>query len=64
MEVESIQTENEIAILNKESELKANGYSLVSETSKLKPFQYIKRSSSSLENPLGGTKLFYISWHK
>jgi len=62
-ETRSIQTDNETVVLNKETELKEKGYSQVSEKNNLKPFEYIKRISSSSEDKFSENTIFYISWH-
>jgi len=63
MESKAIYNPNETIILNKETELKAKGFFQVSESNKLKPFEYIKGVSASSEKTFGGEKNFYIKWH-
>ena len=63
METTSRQSENELEILNKESELKSKGYYEVNESEKLKPLQYSKAISSGSENTFEGTKKYRITWH-
>ena len=60
----SIHTQNEIEVLNKETELKALNYHQVSENQKLKPYEYIKSISSGSEDTFGEEKTYHITWHK
>jgi len=64
MNTQSIHTQNEIEVLNKETELKARNYHQVRENKKLEPFEYIKSISSGSEDTFGSVKTYHITWHK